>query len=194
MDSHNVAFAPADDDHALRRVRSTGDIPDTSEGSSARPSRTYHPVGHLRRSEGQSSPLQPPPPAHPHMGLIIPLSPDARDTSPLGIPTDPLPRLAETPPATQPQHHQRRRPVRRGCLGALMTFLGYQGPNAAARKEVVGLVWNVSFASVQVCHSHSYMHDGCSHADAVCGNHSLAGVLCASRKPYETWSERVGCL
>ncbi|TCD71238.1 hypothetical protein EIP91_011716 [Steccherinum ochraceum] len=146
----NVSF---DEQHILRRVRSTGDIPDI-EPSPSRPSRRDRAS---RRSEGQHPPspgaasalsvpsramvreggmtrtIERPPPA-----FQLPRSTDLREV-------DRAPRQTNT----GNHGHQRQPPIRHGPLGALLTFLGYQGRNAAARKEVVGLVWNISFAFVQ---------------------------------------------
>ena len=161
METYGVTFSP-DDDHALRRVRSMGDMPDTEPGSS-RPSRTYIPLGHSpRRSEGQPhppfppiSPLLSPPPRVAFRDRPERPTNTYRTTDlfieerlpPLEIPPPPTPRRQASANDTP----RRPPPERRGALGAVLTFFGYQGRDAQARKEVVGLIWGLSTAIVQVC-------------------------------------------
>ncbi|THH31778.1 hypothetical protein EUX98_g2382 [Antrodiella citrinella] len=148
MEPHNVSFHPSEDDYAiLRRVRSTGDIPDT-EPAITRPSRTYRPAagGYTqRRSEGHA--------AQPTLSSLF--AAEDRDSprlSQLAADLQGSPQTPRSPPVNQhtPRPRpQRQGPVRHGVAGSILTFLGYQGPNAPARKEMVSLVWSLSFAMVQ---------------------------------------------
>ncbi|KAH8107927.1 hypothetical protein BXZ70DRAFT_22503 [Cristinia sonorae] len=149
MESHNVAFSP-DEDHALRRVRSTGDI----DASTSRPSRAYHSPGHHAPSRSDGHTQHPPGFPFSTLNRISPAT-SADELPPLRPPTP-----ARSPPPATPSRRasaaaagtragQRNGPQRHGVLGSILTLLGYQGPNAAARKEIIALVWNLSFALVQ---------------------------------------------
>ncbi|KAK7687079.1 hypothetical protein QCA50_009579 [Cerrena zonata] len=136
------------DDNAIRRVRSTGDVPE----SLPRPGRAQ---GSQRRSDGSGS-----------TSLSIATTPTfgSIGTSSLRSSTTPdtLPSLVGSGSSTQrdgmprPQAEQRptttqpRRPAERtGWVGMIMTFLGYDGPGARARRELLSMIFALSSYFVQ---------------------------------------------
>ncbi|CAL1707571.1 unnamed protein product [Somion occarium] len=146
-----VSFAP--DELAVRRVRSTGDIPGDTDMPTRPPRSRMAPT--QRRSEGQS----PRTAAYTREQLY---APSGRRSAPLPAldrpdlgghdhpltwnampqPTVPVePRPSVVPPRPQAEHT--------GWVGILMSFLGYAGPNARARRELLSLIWSLFFNLAQ---------------------------------------------
>jgi hypothetical protein len=130
-------------EHALRRVRSTGDL--DLEGSAARPPRQRNTVQfqldpatnnlrlvHINAAEGAQGTPSPPPPAHPRDSFALP------------------PLTFESPPTPPPPSRRRReRPVPPGLRGRILVFFGLAGPDAKARSQLINVIWKLAFGFVQ---------------------------------------------
>lgn len=143
------SLAYAADDNVIRRVRSTGDVPSDNETLSPRPARVRR--SHRdRRSEGSGSTSHPNSVATRTTFGSIGSSSLRSGTTPSGTtpsPVEPrqpatqwdgMPRVQveQRPAATTPP----RRPAERtGWVGVVMTFLGYEGPGARARREMLSM-------------------------------------------------------
>ena len=139
MDS--VSFASADES-ALRRVRSAGDVSPRparargshrrSEGSGSNPNSATSNFGSLGESSLQSSALTP---------RNIPSPVDSMHTAQWDMPREELRPTTATP----------RQPAERtGWVGVVMTFLGYEGPGARARRELLSMLIALLSYFVQV--------------------------------------------
>lgn len=136
-----AAAASAYEEH-LRRVQSTGDIPNPVP--SIRPSSR----GSLRRSQGVDR-LQRPEP------LLLPVP------NRIHGPNDSLPSLDATYAAhgpdgsTIPRHSSARRQQRRAedaptIIDKLLMACGFSGEDAKARREFISFVWGIVFSIAQV--------------------------------------------
>lgn len=160
----NRPLSQSDEEQAIRRVRSTGDIPDPDHHPPRSP--------RSRRSEGQSTPVAsssrlavptPLPLQYPEPAEIR----DFRTRSPpitwnLNTQEERRQLQTQTQQLQQQLQQQQQRldanvedaatPIieRTDFVGRVLTFFGYAGPNAKERKELVGLIWNLTFGFAQV--------------------------------------------
>ncbi|CCM01466.1 uncharacterized protein FIBRA_03520 [Fibroporia radiculosa] len=153
----SVSMASGSGD-SLRRTRSTGDVasPRSSPGLGLLRS-----LSSRRLSEGQA-PCESGDLEHPSLS-ITPLGSNSRDFSPISVPQNALLRaqsnftardvpLVETPvpnpeapentdgPDREPNQHP---------ANPILKFIGLEGPNAKARRELLSLIWNLGFGFIQ---------------------------------------------
>ena len=132
--------SPSHDDDHLRRVQSTGDLPNPAP--SIRPS----PRGSLRRHDGVIR-LQRPEP------LFLPF-PDRGTNASVQSLDNVLQALQRDDASLQAHHPSTRRPRRNEetptLLDKLLMACGLSGEDAKARREFISFVWGIGFAIAQV--------------------------------------------
>ncbi|KAH9949573.1 hypothetical protein B0H21DRAFT_727475 [Amylocystis lapponica] len=146
-----AAITPDIDEYALRRTHSTGDLPDTPD--SARPGRRH------RRSDSQAqrglngvSDLQHHELSHfdAHAPTPIASLRPAHMRSPsIPIPLDMSLRQLQDVPRSQTNLPPTQNRGPRSWVDQFLVFLGYSGVDAKARRELVSLIFSLSFGFVQ---------------------------------------------
>lgn len=134
MDSATLAY----EEH-LRRVQSTGDLPNPAP--SIRPS----PRGSLRRSEGVVR-LQRPEP------LLLPLRARGANDSFQSFDAFPVHHLDDAPirPRHSTSRQQRRAEDTPTLIDKLLMACGFSGEDAKARREFISFAWSIGFSIAQV--------------------------------------------
>ncbi|KZT08319.1 uncharacterized protein LAESUDRAFT_61526 [Laetiporus sulphureus 93-53] len=139
---------PDSDEHVLRRVQSTGDLP--SNPAASRPSRASD---GSTRSEGQVSRLlraMGPDQTLPRLDPTT--SPSSTEESESGHTRVQVPasRPPSRPPSVRRPDEDRRPEDRyRSLPDRLMELIGFSGPHAKERRELMSLVWNIYFTIAQ---------------------------------------------
>ncbi|OBZ67122.1 hypothetical protein A0H81_12756 [Grifola frondosa] len=173
-----TSVVPDIDENALRRTQSVGDIDPT-----LRPSR-------LRVAPWHSDSASPGELLRPRTALTMASSHNAS--------ADPMARRPQSPPPPwaippmvfgegRPQADHTQQEQERSILMKVLRFLGYAGPDAKARRELISLIWTLCFGFIQV-RPFSFQNSG----SEVCHNHHIAGIRRTSSEPHNTRRDRMG--